>query len=343
MPRPRPPYLLRETNRHKKTVWYFRKGKGKRIRIYGEYGTPEFNAGYDAASAGEVLRPKKVSSQSLEWLISEYKKSGAWKGLSPATRDQRNNIFKGLLKSSGDAPFAAITKKKIIEGVDRRIDTPNQANNFIKTMRGLFKWAVALEHADEDPTAGVNLVKIKTDGFQTWTEAEMERFEAAFPRGTRERVWFDVLLYTGLRRGDAARLGPGHVQAGVFTIKTEKNGVEVSMPILRPLAETIAAGPVGTDTFICGARGEALTKESFGNYFRAACQKAGVPGSAHGLRKAGATRAVENGATHSQLRAMFGWTNDAMPSLYTRKADRARLASEAASGLTKVRGKREKP
>jgi hypothetical protein len=35
-------------------------------------------------------------------------------------------------------------------------------------------------------------------------------------------------------------------------------------------------------------------KESFGNWFRGACQAAGVPGSAHGLRKAGATRAAEH-------------------------------------------------
>jgi len=30
--------------------------------------------------------------------------------------------------------------------------------------------------------------------------------------------------------------------------------------------------------------------------------------SAHGLRKAGATIAAENGATDQQLMAMFGWT-----------------------------------
>jgi integrase len=40
-----------------------------------------------------------------------------------------------------------------------------------------------------------------------------------------------------------------------------------------------------------------MVKESFGAWFREACKSAGVPGSAHGLRKAGATRAAENGAT----------------------------------------------
>jgi hypothetical protein len=43
------------------------------------------------------------------------------------------------------------------------------------------------------------------------------------------------------------------------------------------------------------------------NWFRDRCVEAGVPGRAHGLRKAGACIAEENGATTPQLMAMFGW------------------------------------
>ena len=67
-------------------------------------------------------------------------------------------------------------------------------------------------------------------------------------------------------------------------------GVEVPLPILPVLAETLAAGPCGDLAFICGERGEPLTKESFGNLFKDACKAAGVPGSAHGVRKIAATR-----------------------------------------------------
>jgi hypothetical protein len=51
--------------------------------------------------------------------------------------------------------------------------------------------------------------------------------------------------------------------------------------------------------------------------------------SAHGVRKIAATTAANNGATTSQLKALFGWTSDAMPTLYTRAADRERLGREA--------------
>ena len=47
MPRPRPPFLSREINRHGTAVWYVRRN-GKRIRIRAAFGTAEFDAEYQA-------------------------------------------------------------------------------------------------------------------------------------------------------------------------------------------------------------------------------------------------------------------------------------------------------
>jgi integrase len=156
-------------------------------------------------------------------------------------------------------------------------------------------------------------------------------YERRWPVGTRQRVWLDVLLYTGLRRGDAVRLGRQHVRNGIATIKTEKSDftIEVTLPILPVLAETLRAGPCGELTFIAGATGKPLDKRVFGNEFRKACRAASVKRSAHGLRKIAATRAANAGATVAQLEAIFGWSGGRMASLYTRAADRRRLSIEA--------------
>lgn len=112
-------------------------------------------------------------------------------------------------------------------------------------------------------------------------------------RCTKERVWLDVLLYSELRRGDAVRYGRQRVRGGMGRIPTEKSGLAVVavVPVLPILQATLDAGPVGELTFIVGANGKPLTKESFGNYFREACDAAGVLGSAHGVRKIAATNA----------------------------------------------------
>jgi integrase len=68
-----------------------------------------------------------------------------------------------------------------------------------------------------------------------------------------------------------------------------------------------------------------------------ACKAAGVPGSAHGVRKIAATRAANAGATVAQLEAIFGWVGGTMAALYTRSADRRRRAVEAMDKLANAR------
>jgi len=200
-------------------------------------------------------------------------------------------------------------------------------------------WAKARKHVKIDPTADVKAPKRrKGAGFAAWNHKDVEKYQKKWPLGTVQRVWLDVLLYTGLRRGDAAVIGPGHVEDGVLTIATEKSGekIVVVMPVLDVLQETLDIGPVGDKTWIIGERGHAFTKESFGNVFSEAASAAGVEKSAHGVRKIAATIAAENGATEAELDAIFGWTGGRMAAHYTKQANRARLAKQAAKKLISI-------
>lgn len=337
MPRPRPPYLLREVTRHGAVSWYVRKDKGPRIRLKGEYGTAEFWAAYREALEGRAASDKaKANPHTLQWAIDQYRQSSAWARLSIATRRQRENIFKAVIKVAGKEKLSDIDRASIIASRERRSATPHAANVYLKTMRAFFAWASGDGGlVADDPTKGVGLLKGSNDavGFHTWTEEEVARFEEKWPVGTRERLAFDLLLFTGLRRGDAVRIGRQHVRDGMIHIKAEKTGEDLFIPILQPLADSIAAAPTGDLAFIIGSDGKPFVKESFGNWFREVCRAAGCPGSAHGLRKAGAVRAAEAGASNRELMALFGWTSGKMADLYTRAADRKRLAKAAAEHL----------
>ena len=302
MPHPRMPHLHREVTRHGKFKWFARVGVtscGPRVQLKAAYGTDEFWHEYQTALASVPQRRKAPHEGSLAWLLERYRETTAWSCLSEATRRNRENHFKHVLETAGTQPFARITTATMMAARDRRAHTPAQSRNFLDAMRGLFKWAVKARLAKIDPTIGVdNLPRPKGDGFAPWSEDDIAAYERRWPIGTRQRVWLDVLIYTGLRRGDAVRFGRPHVRNGVGTIKTEKTGTEVTLPILPVLAKTLEVGPCGDLTFIAGESGRPLTKESFGNLFRDACRDAGLSNrSAHGLRKAAATRAANAGAT----------------------------------------------
>jgi len=335
MPRPRPPHLHREISRHGKTIWYVRIGKGRRVRIKAEYGSPEFEGAYQAALTGDAPRSgTRAANGTLGWLWMLYRQTGAWTDLSLATRKQRERIMRQVLATGGDQPLSNITGGAIQRGIERR--KPFAARHFVDTLRGMFKWAVKAQHVSTDPTAGRAVAKPQTKGFPVWTEEELEQYEAHWPIGTRERVMFGVFCFTGLRRGDAARLGRQHIRNGVITIDTEKTGTRVTIPVLPELAEILAAGPIGELSIIASKKGQPLRKEVVGTLFKKACRAAGIPNkSAHGIRKAAATRAANNGATVATLEAIFGWEGGQMAALYTKAADRRKLAADHMKKLSK--------
>src|SRR5262249_6070731 len=101
MPRPRPPHLQRQVTRHGRVAWYVRIGRGRRVRIRAPFGTPEFDAEYQAAITG-APRPKAKGAPavgSLAWLIARYRETAVWSALSPATRKHRENIFRHVIES----------------------------------------------------------------------------------------------------------------------------------------------------------------------------------------------------------------------------------------------------
>jgi integrase len=327
MPKPRPPYLQRQVTRHGTTVWYVRQRPHPRIRIPGDYGSPQFMAAYQAAIAGTTPpAPSAPRPHSVAWLVARYRDSMAWSALSLATRRQREAYLAALVKKVGQHPLTEITRAAVVAGRDQRRDRPNAARHVIATLRGMFKWALEAGLAVSDPTQGVAIPRQTVEGFAVWPAEWRAAFEARWPLGTRQRLAYEVLLQTGLRRGDAVRLGRPHLQGDLATLRTEKTGESVSILINARLREAIQRGPCGDLTFIAGVRGRPMDKASFGTWFRGACRAAGVPGSAHGLRKARATELAERGASEHELDALFGWKDGKMARHYTRNANRLKLA-----------------
>lgn len=334
MPRPRKPYTQKEITRHGKTVWYFRRGKEKRIRLPGAFGSPEFNAAYDAALSGQpVERKARAPRSSMRWLVDQYFESGRFLNLAAGTRKNQRLVLEKVCSTGAALNFKAITKRDIIAGRVRREAKPHSAVAYVVCMKVLFNFAKDSGWIEENPADGVDAKPPKTDGFHSWSIEEVERFQKFHPLGSPARLAMDIMLYTGLRISDAFRLGPQHIRDGYISLKTQKTKVDVHIPVLPPLAESIAATTISELLFLPSPSGKVWPDTSASRWFKQRCRDAGVPGTAHGLRKAGATFAAENGATPHELAAMYGWTSTKMAEIYTRKADKQRLAERAANKL----------
>ena len=226
---------------------------------------------------------------------------------------------------------------------DDRADTPEAANGVVKALRQIFNFAVEYEFADRNPARDVPYIRSASDGFHSWTMEEVAKFEQHHALGSKARLALALLLYTGQRRSDVVRLGPQHIKDGWLTLTQKKNRsrkpVTLSIPVLPELEAVIDATPTGNLAFLVTAFGKPFTSNGFGNWFRKQCDAAALKHcSAHGLRKAGAALAAENGATERQLMAIFGWSTMKEASRYTRAARQKVLAASGMKHLSRDKG-----
>ena len=182
----------------------------------------------------------------------------------------------------------------------------------------------------DNPAIGIRGFNKKTDGIHTWTEEEVDQFEAFHAIGTKARLALTLLLYTTQRRSDAVRMGWQHVGKDGLAVGQQKTRVRQVIPIHPVLQAVLAETPRDNMTFLVTAYGKPFTSNGFGNWFRDRCDEAGLPQcSAHGLRKAAARRLAEDGKSNQQIKAMTGHKTDAEVSRYTAAADQKRLARQA--------------
>ena len=195
------PYLQKELTRHGKTIWYVRIDRGQRFRIKSKYGTNEFKTEYNAILSGQQSHSKTIKKNSVKWLVGRYRQSGKWELSSKATKKQRDNFFHALVESSGNVPYVAIKKHHIVEAIDRRKKTPAAANNYLKTLKALFKWAYESGYLIENPAESVKKLKYKSLGFTSWTSEDLDKFRKKWKIGSRERLAMEVPVDRASARG----------------------------------------------------------------------------------------------------------------------------------------------
>src|SRR5215472_12374823 len=192
---------------------YFRRRGFPRVRLPGLPWSPTFMAEYEKAMSGArtAIGAGRVKAGSVAAVVAEYLDSRQFFGSKSAgTQRMRRGILERFRATYGDRPFALLPAEWIEALLDAK--PPHAARTWLMTLRSLCQFAVKRGWLKSDPTANVKLGAIKGDGFHTWTDDEIEQFEAHHPIGTKPRLAFALLLYTAQRRSDVIRMGRQHIR-----------------------------------------------------------------------------------------------------------------------------------
>jgi len=263
-------------------------------------------------------------------LIVSYYSSAAFQGLADQTRKTYRGIIERFRQEHGDKSMVGLRPQHIRALIEQKAQTPSAANNLLMILRILLGHAVDTGLTDANPAVGVRNIRAASQGFRTWQEGDIQRFEARWPVGTAQRLAFDLCLYTGQRRGDVVRMGPQHIRDGVLSIRQQKTGAEVVIPVHGNLQASLDTAQTGEMVFLLTSQGRAFTANGFGNFFRDAVESAGLRGlSAHGLRKAACRRLAEAGCTAHEIMSISGHVSLREVQRYTMAANREQMARSA--------------
>ncbi len=339
-------YITKDRDRHGNLRYYFRRPGKAKIRLRGLPGSEEFMAAYKAAVSNEAPAKVKVE-KSFEWLCERYYRSAYFQSLEPDTRrrkravlDEICNIVGASGKRLGLAPAAGLKRVHVRQLRDMKASAPEGANFRVKQISALYAWAIQSDLVTVNPAEKVEKLSNGSDGYYTWTDQDVEAFEACWPVGSRPRLAMAIMLYLGVRRSDAVLIGRKHESRDGLSVAfsqfkgRKKNPKILVLPILEPFRAILDVSELGKKTWLETAFGKSYSAAGFGNAFKDWCREAGLPQcTAHGLRKIGAVRAAEAGASEHELMAMFGWDNANMARIYTRKAAQKKLAASGAAKL----------
>ena len=278
-------YINEYRDRHGKPRRYFRRPGCRAAPLPGLPGSIEFMAAYQAALAAASPpppSPRHVIAGSLAALAAGYLRSSDFANLSPSSQRSYRVALKPILAAHGHRLARELPKtaaRNVIEEIGAT--RPGMANLTRAVLSKIMAYAIETGIRADNPFAGLKRYRLGT--YHTWTDAEIDQFERRWPLGTRERLAFALLLYTGQRGGDVVKMTRSDIVGGRIRVAQDKarKGTtnELLIPIHPALARALKAGPVvGMQHLISDVRGQPL--RALTDLIEAAVKRAGLPPNA---------------------------------------------------------------
>ncbi len=311
------------------TFLYVRRKGYPKVRLMGAPGSAEFMAAYQAAleHKPEPVR-KQAFAGTVAQLVERYYGSPKFDNLSDSSKATYRFVLSRFCEQHGERNVAGLPIEKAEKIIaDIGATKPGMANLSRSVLSSVFKYAVKLRLRPDNPFSATVIDAYKLGTHHTWTDIELDVYRQRWPLGTRERLAFAVLLYSGQRVSDAVKLK----RSDVLVLTQQKTGTALQIPVHPALARAIKAGPSNGINIIGDEHGRPINAEALSGLIRRAVKKAGMHPrcKAHGLRKAMQRRLAELSATTKQMQAISGHKSLRETERYSTDANQALLATAA--------------
>lgn len=304
---------------------------------------------YHQARRGEkpvLAQPAGPQTKSFDWLAQKYiefleHKADSGSG-SKLTLVQRRSLLTraGQFEASDGKPLGTahfeVPKSEFVALRNAMASTSAEADNMIKAIRSLYRFAIEIGHCSENPALSIARIHKPKGGAVAWNADDIAQYKKSHPPGTMAHLYLTLLMFTGCRIGDAIWLGRNQEvkREGQVWLKWQprKTGSAiVEIPLLPPLFDATRAQVVQGPTYMLNEHGKPFkSSDTLRTRFARWCASAGLEGkSSHGIRKALAEILSEAGMSEKQVGSVLAHVNPSTTAIYTSGANRRRLAASS--------------
>ena len=284
-----------------------------------------------AIRAGTVpgtLRPSPTFGQWVEGVWWPQAGPHLKPGPGSSRAKYRAILDRQLVPAFGDSPLAAIDRALVLDWFERYSSTsPGAANLAFKILGSVLRHALDAGVVPADPTRGIRrnsgrkMTRFLSGG-------ERSRLLAALddcpPRDRVRSLAVKMLLFTGCRSGEIAKLTWDEVGEGVLDLKDSKSGprrVWLGAEAMAILDDARALNDRRGSSFVFPSPGDPRrpnSRSAIARLWRALRDRAGIPDMRlHDLRHSYATEAVRNGIPLPVVSKLLGHSDIKTTMRYT--------------------------
>ena len=287
----------------------------------------ELNADLDArraAAAAAPVNPENIRG-SFHWLVARYRKTQKYRQLAESTKNDHYEwawrLCKTWFELSGNPTVDAVKRRHIKEFyellAEEDPDTGKpalaRAKNVIAALRVLLSYGVEQEVIEYNPAKDLDLA-VPDFRMTIWEPSDFAAFEAKAVGENRSSLALAVQIAGDIaqRRADVLAIKWGQVSDTAITIRQNKTGTLVEVPMTAALAAKIGTMTRGGDedpVIVCEMTGKAWNGSTFTHEFRPIADSAGLIGKWFlDLRRTAVVHMARAGCSIAEITAISGHT-----------------------------------
>ena len=290
----------------------------------------EFETAYARAISASERAPVSApptTALSLEWTARQVMQTPKWSALRKETKKAKARLYQRMIDAWGDTMMTDLDTGGILDRLDM-VESPTVRNRIRGLFVELFDYLKDRRIVSANPAAEVARLKVDEVNTRPWTPAECAAFEARWPRGSRQRLAYELFRSTVQASVDICQMHRNLVDGDDIAGERSKTKAPFRARMTAGLRAELTHH---TDRFmfLLTDYGKAFTPAGFNGWFNDACRAAGIDARSHGLRVLGCVELAEEGCTAKEIMAVSGHRTLAEAERYVRMASTKRLAQSA--------------